>query len=157
MKTWKPLCVWWTLRNKQNEVNNVWMFLWKFVVMLMLQVVYRVHYVLWCCLVCLQHYFCLHTPDYSVGKVEWERKKERKKENSHSISISITFPHFIIVFQQLSSPWLFFPLSIVSTHICFILHFPTTSCQKQTPKRNNCMTFNIIWRVKVSSFLFIHK
>ena len=95
MKTWKPLFVWWTLRNKQNDVNNVWMFLWKFVVMWMLQVVYRVHYVLWCCLVCLQHYFCLHAPDYCVGNVEWERKKE----NSHSISISITFPHFIIVFQ----------------------------------------------------------
>ncbi len=41
-------------------------------------VVYFVYYII----------YCLHTPDYSVGNVEWEKEKERK--NSHSISISIT-------------------------------------------------------------------
>ena len=111
MKTWKPWCVWWTLRNQQNEVNDVWMFSWKVVVTWMLQVVYRVHYVLWCCLVCLQHYFCLHSPDYNVGNVEWERKKE----NSHSISI--TFPHF---YHCLSMT--FIPMTFLSPFNCFNPH-----------------------------------
>ena len=74
--------------------SEFWMFLWKFVVMWMLQVVYRVHYVLWCCLVCLLHYFCLHTPDYSVGKVEWERKKKKERKLSFSFNFN-NFPPFL--------------------------------------------------------------
>ena len=95
-------------------------FLWKFVVMWMLQVVYRVHYVLWCCLVCLQHYFCLHTPDYSVGNVEWEKRKERKLSfnfNNFPPFLSLSFNNFhphdfsfpFQLFQPTSALFLTFP------------------------------------------------
>ena len=122
MKTWKPWCVWWTLRNKQNEVNSVWMLSWKFVVMWMLQVVYRMHYVLWCCLVCLQHYFvCIHQI------IVWEMLSEKeRKERKLSFNFNFNnFPPFLsLSFNDFYPHDFSFPFQLFQPTSALSLTFP---------------------------------
>ena len=98
-----------------------------------------------CCII----YVCIHKI------IVWEMLSEKERKLSFNFN---NFPPFLsLSFSDFYPHDFSFPFQLFQPTSAFSLTFPQLLSKKKIPKRNNCMTFNTTSRVKISSFLFIHK